>query len=98
MGNVRSKHSIAAGLTKKGFIQFSDADHVHFYLSKDANNLSDINTKISHGPKSETIGVELISKMARQCHLSRKQFLDLIDCRLAEEAYREILRQQGFVA
>ena len=43
----------------------------------------------------ETIGVELIALMARQCRLTKKQFLSLIDCPMDETAYREILQQQG---
>jgi hypothetical protein len=43
----------------------------------------------------ETVGVELIVLMARQCRLTKKQFLSLIDCPMDETEYREILRQQG---
>ena len=43
----------------------------------------------------DTIGTKLISEMARQLHLTKKQFLDLIDCTVTEEDYRTILREQG---
>ena len=42
-----------------------------------------------------TIDVNILSKMAKQLHLSKKQFLELIDCPLDENGYRQILRDEG---
>jgi len=42
-----------------------------------------------------TLCAKLISLMARQLHLTKNQFLDLIDCPLDEEGYRAILRKSG---
>jgi hypothetical protein len=43
-----------------------------------------------------TIDVNILSLMARQLHLTKKQFLDLIDCPLDEAGYRGILRDAEF--
>jgi hypothetical protein len=50
---------------------------------------------MSHGMMGSTINVDLISKMARQLRLTKTQFLDLIDCRLSEKDYRQILQNYG---
>ncbi len=50
---------------------------------------------VSHGMGNSTIGSKLISDMARQLHLTKSQFLALIDCTLDEAGYREILTTQG---
>jgi hypothetical protein len=33
--------------------------------------------------------------MARQCSLTKKQFLDLLDCPLSREEYEKLLEQAG---
>jgi hypothetical protein len=38
-----------------------------------------------------TINIGLICRMARQLRLTKQQFLDLIDCRLSESGYRNIV-------
>ncbi len=43
----------------------------------------------------ETIGANLLSQMSRQLHLTKAQFLALIDCTLSEEGFRDILKGQG---
>jgi hypothetical protein len=41
-------------------------------------------------PKSVTV-----SKMAKQCRLTRVQFLDLVDCPMSREHYEQHLGSQG---
>ena len=89
MGNVRSVRKIDAALRKKGFQRDDDGDHVRYYFV----GLPRIKTMISHGAMSTTLGAELISRMARQLHLTKKQFLALIDCTLNEDDYREIVNR-----
>jgi hypothetical protein len=63
-------------------------------------------THTSHG-KGFDIDDHLLAQMARQCGLTKKQFLDLLDCPLSREEYEKIparrslrpfcpLRQSGF--
>jgi len=45
--------------------------------------------------KGRDIGPELLGLMAKQLHLTKKQFLELIDCTMTKEMYREILHEKG---
>jgi len=54
------------------------------------------NAKISHGEKE--IDDNLLSIMARQVKLTKKLFIDLIDCPLSEEQYVKHLRDGGHVS
>ena len=95
MSSVRSGRSVDAALRKKGFSRSVDSDHL-VYRFFGSNGELFARTKISHGMLGSTISVDLISKMARQLHLTKKEFLDLIDCPMDEEQYREILGEKGF--
>ena len=90
MSRVRQGRDIDAALCKKGFRRETDGDHVCYLLTN-----SHVRTKVSHGTMGDTIGVNLISRMARQLHLSKAQFLDLIDCTLGEDGYRAILCKES---
>ncbi len=95
MGNVRSGRVISDALRKKGFLRWSDGDHVRFCFLDSKGERTKIQTKISHGMGNSTVSADLISKMAKQLKLTTKQFLALIDCTLDETGYREILEKQG---
>ena len=94
MGSVRSGREIDSALRRKGFIRETDGDHIHYCFISNTGEKSTIKTKISHGMTS-TINADLISKMARQLHLTKRQFLDLVDCNLSEEGYRIIIHTDG---
>ena len=91
MGNVRSGRDIDAALRKKGFTRKNDGKHLRYSFILPEGSKSGITTLISHGAFSETIGAPLISQMARQLRLTKKQFLQLIDCTLDEEGYRIVV-------
>ena len=91
MSNTRSGRSIDAALRKKGFVRSVDSDHVVYRLFSIHGELL-ARTKISHGMMGSSINVHLISVMARQLHLTKNQFLELIECSLDEEGYRDILK------
>ena len=94
MGRVRSGREINSALCQKGFRRETGGDHICYFLTDDNGNDTDIRTKVSHGVMGETIGVNLISRMARQLRLTKAQFLDLIDCSMDEATYRAILGEQ----
>ena len=94
MSNVRSGRIIDAALRKKDFLKSDDSDHLVYRLFSDNGELL-ARTKISHGMMGSTISATLISCMARQLHLTKKQFLDLIDCTLDEEVYRGIIQEDN---
>ena len=92
MGSSRGFHDIDSALIKKGFTKTKDGDHIRYYLYDRDAGATLAQTKMSHGTK--IIGAPLIAQMARQLHLSKTQFLELIDCTLTEEQYRAILQNR----
>ena len=95
MSSVRSGRSVDSALRKKGFSRSVDSDHLVYRLFGSNEELF-ARTKISHGMLGSTLNADLISKMAHQLHLTKKEFLDLIDCPMDEEQYRNILGEKGF--
>jgi predicted RNA binding protein YcfA (HicA-like mRNA interferase family) len=79
-------------LLKKGFIK-NEGDH-HFYLYFHNGKLV-TKTKVSHN--DQDIGDGLISKMYKQCKISKRQFFDLINCPLDQAGYENILKEQGLI-
>jgi hypothetical protein len=78
-------------LTKKGFVE-DTKHHYNFWLYINGKK-SFIHTMFSHGAKE--CGDSLLGEMAKQLHLSRKEFDDLIDCALGEESYLRIVKDRG---
>jgi hypothetical protein len=95
MGRVRSGRIVNASLCKKGFLKESDSDHIRYYFLKKNSKDCVVKTKMSHGMMGQTLSIKLLSDMARQLRLTKTQFLDLIDCRLSEKEYRQILQNYG---
>ena len=91
MSSTRKGRHIDIALRSKGFWRDSSGDHIYYFFGD-----THIKTKMSHGTSGDSLGVQLISAMAKQLHLTKKQFLELIDCPLDEKGYREILRDKGF--
>jgi hypothetical protein len=91
---TKSAKDIAAGLLKKGFVA-RESDHTFYQLSVDGRKTV-INTKISHGEKE--IGDPLLGIMARQLRLSKRSFLELVDCPLSLLEYIRLLRENGHIA
>ena len=85
MSSARTGREIDKSLRKKGFQRELDGKHIRYFFNER------IFIFISHGMMGETLGVPLIAQMARQLHLTKTQFLELIDCTLGEECYHEIL-------
>jgi predicted transcriptional regulator len=85
----RSGRQIESALLKKGFQPDSKVDHRYLYFW--FNGTDSVTTKLSHGSLHKDIDAGLISAMAKQCRLSKNEFLKLIDCSLSEEQYRELL-------
>jgi len=92
MSRVRSARDINSALSKKGFRVEKDGDHIRYYFLDAHGEETGIKTKISHGSLGATVSSKLISLMAKQLHLTKKQVLGLIDCTMTEKEYRETLR------
>lgn len=91
---TRPRKTIEAALEKKGF-EKEEGDHHFFYLVDADGKRTGVFTKTSHSPKHKDVGDPLLGQMAKQVRLTKKQFLQLVDCSLSEAKYREKVREQG---
>ncbi|MEE4380062.1 MAG: hypothetical protein V2J55_21455 [Candidatus Competibacteraceae bacterium] len=90
----KDKRDVEAGLLNKGFQKQPGGDHNYFvYIALDGKK-SLAKTKTSHG-RGFDIGDSLLGMIARQCALTRAQFLKLIECPLSREEYETVLRDFG---
>ncbi len=95
MGSVRKAREIDAALRKKGFRRETDGKHIHYFFRDSEGGKSGIFTLMSHGMAGSSLSANLLSQMARQLRLSKPRFLDLIDCSLDENGYRDMFREQN---
>lgn len=84
---------IKNALLKKGF-KIQESDH-HFFSFYCNGEKTTIRTKISHGEKE--IDDSLINKMQKQLHLTKQEFLDLINCPLSEDEYKKLMFQRNVI-
>ena len=85
----RDQSDIEKGLMNKGFLK-SNGDHHYFhYHDVTEGKKTRVFTKTSHGNKE--VGDPLISKMAKQCGLTKAEFLNLVDCPLQRVEYERLL-------
>ncbi len=92
----RDKRQIEAALEAKGFNR-TEGDHSYFYYCTLEGKKTTARTKTSHTPKMKTISDELLGKMARQCHLTKPQFMELVDCPLSRQGLEKLLAAQEFL-
>ena len=92
----RDKRQVEAALEAKGFNR-TEGDHCYFYYCTLEGKKTTARTKTSHTPKMKSIGDDLLGKMARQCHLTKPQFLNLVDCPLNRQGYEELLAGQNLL-
>lgn len=96
MGSVRSHRIILNGLKRKGFTVLYGADHIVLsFVDQNGKIAHNVRTKLSHDSSGATIGAELIARMAKQCFLTTKQFLELVDCTMTAKEYCRILTEKG---
>lgn len=79
---------VRSSLMKKGFVEVPDRKHI-FYIFVYNGEETIFQTHMSHN--QQPIYDYLISMMANQLGLSRKQFLGLVDCDLSEDDYISIV-------
>lgn len=89
----REKLKVEAALLSKGFMRRT-GDHRYFvYITVDGL-ITRASTKTSHTPKMKDIPDNLLGQMARQCFLTRSQFLELVDCPMDRTTYEDVLRER----
>jgi predicted RNA binding protein YcfA (HicA-like mRNA interferase family) len=90
----RKQNDVEKSLLMKGF-KAKEGDHNYFNYYSKAGKKTAVFTKTSHGARE--IDDNLLSRMAKQCKLSNKDFNLLVDCPLDRDAYEAKLVAQGAV-
>lgn len=90
----RKQDDVKKSLLAKGF-RARQGDHCYFNYYSRAGKKTAVFTKTSHGARE--IDDNLLSRMARQCKLSNKDFGLLIDCPLDRDAYESRLVEKGAI-
>ena len=91
----KDRRDIQRGLSRKGFEEYEQRNHTHYYYINLKGNKKSVNTHVSRGTKHKSVGAENLGKMARECEVSMRDFLGLIDCPLSQEDYEEKLKEKG---
>jgi hypothetical protein len=87
----RAKSDVEAALQRKGFRRDNN-DHRYFIYWNRKGLKTVRKTKTSHGSaKYKELGDPLIQSMARQCGLTKKSFLELVDCTLDQAGYEKLV-------
>lgn len=90
----RKQRDVENGLRNKGF-KDREGDHTYFTYWSLAGKKSIVFTKTSHGARE--LNDNLLAQMARQCKLSKNEFVNLIDCPLSREDYEAKLISAGCI-
>ena len=88
--------TLRSGLEAKGFVRKNKSHKVMSYVTEGGVRTSVI-THYSHGASGKEVDNGVISAMARQCHLSPKQFKELVDCALSQGEYESLLLERGII-
>ena len=90
----RSKGDIESALSRKGFARVEN-DHSWFVYFTTDQKKSRLKTKTSHGSRSTSIGDSLLGMMARQCALTKSEFLELVDCTMSRDAFQAVAKDRA---
>jgi hypothetical protein len=78
-------------LKKKGFEE-KNTHHKILEYSLDGKFI--LHTRISHGANHDLSNYH-VAQMAKQCKLSKKEFVDLVQCPLSKSDYEKKIRTLG---
>ena len=84
----RAKRLVEAGLQNKGF-RLENSHHRFFIYYTQQGEKTAVRTRTSQG--GNELDDFLLGQMAKQCHLLRADFLDLVDCPLDQASYERKL-------
>jgi hypothetical protein len=88
--------AIETGLLRKGFRE-KVGDHRFFIYHDQNGKKTSVRTKTSHGTGHRELNDGLVSLMAQQCRLTKKQFGQLIECPLSQAEYEKLLIAAGHI-
>lgn len=81
-------------LESKGFCP-RPGDHKFLVYYDLCGKKTQVRTKVSHGSEGRSIDSFLVGQMARQCQLSKDDFIRLVDCSMDRGEYDNIIRDRG---
>jgi hypothetical protein len=90
----RNRKDVEAALMAKGFARVERDHHYFVYWTRDGRKTR-AHTKTSHSPKVRDIADNLLGQMARQCLVTKPEFLRLVDCPMERDEYEQYLRDLG---
>ncbi|MEA1884487.1 MAG: hypothetical protein U9N62_08225 [Thermotogota bacterium] len=91
---VRHSKRIEKSLKKNGFVKLA-THHNRYFYKKISGGDTLIHIFISHGSKD--YGDMLLSTLADQLKLLKKELLRFIDGEMSQEEYEKILKIKGFI-
>ncbi len=83
---------LSTALTAKGFQRLEAKHHTMFWLVARGTRRS-IRTRISHG--QTRVDDWLLSQIARELHLAKRELLDFLDCEITLEGYVRMMVERG---
>jgi hypothetical protein len=92
----RPKSKVIASLKAKGFEEVMGDHIILIYHTKDGKKTT-ARTHTSHSPKMKVIDDSLLTQMAKQCKLTKSEFMELVDCPMSREQYELTLAKLGLV-
>jgi len=91
----RDRRDIVQNLSRKGFQETESAHHTHLIYHTADGKKSAVRTRVSRGSSYKSLGNDLLGKMAKQCKLTKGDFLDLVDCPLSRDDFEKRLHDSG---
>lgn len=92
----RKREEVEKQLQRKGF-RLTETDHHKLIYYTIAGYKTRVWTKTSRGSSHKDISESNLSHMAKQCFLSKPDFIALLECPLSREKYEEHLISQGHI-
>lgn len=94
MAKIPKPRDIEAALLAKGF-GLMNRRHRTFHYIADGQK-TQVTTWLSHSRRAD-ISKNLIGLMARQCQLTKSEFLSLVDCSMSGSDYHDVLKAKKLV-
>lgn len=87
------RRDVESALVKKGFVHTEGANHGQFRLHV-AGKRTEFATSLSRGTNYRELSDDLVSKIAGQVGLQKREFVSLVECTLSAAGYLKLLRDQ----
>jgi len=92
----RKREEVEKYLQRKGF-RLTETDHHKLIYYTTSGYKTRVWTKTSRGSSHKDISDVNLSHMAKQCYLSKRDFIALLECPLSREKYEEKLISEGYI-